>query len=130
MRVTAALGLVFVAALATPALGQSFAGEWVATAETPGGAASETLFVVATDDGYAITAELHGAVEGQPQGGPGTDIVVDGDSFSYNRTVSFGPDSEIVLSYTGVVSGDTFTGTATLMGTAIPYNGVRVTDRD
>jgi hypothetical protein len=32
----------------------------------------------------------------------------------------------LVFVYTGVVSGDTFTGTVEMAGFAIPYNGVRV----
>jgi len=72
MRITAALGFVLFVALAAPAFGQSLLGEWTATAVTPGGEVSETLTVVETDDGYAITAKLVGPVaEGTPEAGPG-----------------------------------------------------------
>ena len=77
MRITAASGFILVAALAAaaPAFGQSFLGEWTATATTPGGEVSETLRVVKTDDGYAIAAALVGPVpEGTTQAGAGTDI--------------------------------------------------------
>ena len=126
MRITTAVGLFIVAAFATPAFGQSFVGEWTATATTPGGDVAETITVVKTDDGYVITAKLV-VPTGNQEGGPGEDIVLDGDNFSYMRKLSF-PGGEVVLTYTGVVSGDTFTGTAELGGFKVPYNGVRTED--
>lgn len=128
MRTTAASGLVLVAALATPAFGQSLVGKWTATAATPGGEVSETLTVVKTDDGYVITAKLVEAVsEGTPEAGPGTDIVLDGDRFSYKRTVTT-PGGALEITYTGVVSGDKFTGTVDLGFAQAPYSGVRIRD--
>jgi hypothetical protein len=135
MRITKVSGFVLVAALvapvfAAPALGQSFLGEWTATAVTPVGDVSETLSVVKTDKGYAITAKLvEPPADGAPEAGPGTDIVLDGDKFSYKRSVTT-PDGALVISYTGVVSGDTFTGTVDLGGFAqAPYKGVRIKRR-
>jgi hypothetical protein len=125
MRISAVSGLVFIAALATPAFGQSLVGEWTATAQTGNGTTTELVTVIETDDGYAITAKLQGAAAGQPEAGPGADIVLDGDHFSYKRTLNF-PGNAIEISYAGVVSGDTFTGTAAMMGMTVPYNGVRV----
>jgi hypothetical protein len=124
MRIAAAFAFVLVGAFAAPVFGQSFVGEWTATAQTPGGGVSETLKVVKTDDGYAITAELVVA-DGSPTAGPGTDIVLDGDKFSYKRTVNT-PDGALVITYTGVVSGDTFKGTADLGFAEAPYTGVRI----
>jgi hypothetical protein len=123
--------LVLVASVAAPAYGQSFLGHWTATAVTPGGNVSETLTVVKTADGYEIKAELVGPVpEGSPKAGPGTDIVLDGNKFSYKRTVTT-PDYQLVITYSGTVSGDTFTGTVNLGGFAeAPYNGVRIKRRD
>ena len=132
MRYTVVSGLALVVALATPVFGQSFLGRWTATAKTPGGDVSETLTVVKTDDGYTITAKLVEVVlpEGVPEAGPGTDIVLDGDKFSYKRTVTM-PEGTLEITYTGVVSRDTFTGTVDLGGFAqAPYNGVRITDGD
>ncbi len=124
MRITAAFGLVLVVAFAAPAFGQSFVGEWTATAQAPGGGVSETVTVVKTQDGYAITAKLVVPLPGMPEAGPGEEIVLSGDTFSYKRKV---PGGDLVVTYTGVVSGDTFTGKAEL-GTfgSVPYNGVRV----
>jgi hypothetical protein len=130
MRIAAVVMLVSVAAFAAPAFGQSFLGQWTATAVTPGGNVSETLTVVKTANGYEIKAEL--AVpppDGTPQAGPGTDVVVDGDKFSYKRTVKT-PDGSLVFTYTGTVSGDAFTGTVTLGEFTVPYTGVRIKRRE
>ena len=121
----ARLAFVLLATLfAAPAFGQSFVGTWTATATTPGGEVSETLSVVKTADGYAVTAKLVGVAEGTPTAGPGTDIVLEGDRFSYKRTITT-PDGDVVLTYSGVVSGEKFTGTAEVGGFQVPYNGVR-----
>jgi hypothetical protein len=122
MRITAALGIVFVATFAAPAFGQSFLGEWTATAATPGGDVAETITVVKTDDGYSIISRLV-VPTGNPEAGPGEEIVLDGDNFSYKRKIG-----DLVFIYTGVVSGDTFTGTAEIGGFKVPYNGVRNKD--
>jgi hypothetical protein len=56
---------------------------------TLGGNVSETLTVTKTAAGYAIKAELVvPPPEGTPQAGPGADIVLDGDKFSYKRTMT------------------------------------------
>jgi hypothetical protein len=47
--------------------------------------------------------------------------VLNGDSFSYKRSAG-----DLVFSYSGVVSGNTFTGTAQVGEYKVPYNGVRV----
>ena len=131
MRFTGRFGFVLLAVLvapifATEARAQSFLGEWTATATTQAGNVSETLSVMKTDTGYAITAKLIGVPEGTPTAGAATDIVLDGDRFSYKRSVTT-PDGSLVITYRGVVSGDTFTGTAEMGGCAeAPYTGVRV----
>ena len=131
MRIAAVLMLVLGAAFSTPAFGQSLVGQWTATAVTPGGNVSETLTVVKTAEGYAITVLPVAPVrDGAPTAGPGTDIVLDGDKFSYKRTVKT-PEGSLVITYTGTVSGDTFTGTVNLGGFAeASYNGVRIKRRD
>jgi hypothetical protein len=127
MSIPAASGFVLLVALvapvrAVPAQEPSFLGEWTATAETPAGGVSETLTVVKTDKGYTITVKLVvPAPEGTPEAGPGTDIVLDGDKFSYRRSVG----DTLIITYAGVVSGNTFTGTAELGGFQVPYTGVR-----
>lgn len=132
MRIKSAAGFACLLATLAPvfaaeARAQSFLGEWTATAETPGGGVSERITAVKTDKGYGITVKLVEAPpEGAPEAGPGTDIVLDGDKFSYKRSIPT-PNGELVITYSGVVSGDTFTGTVDLGGFAqAPYNGVRV----
>jgi hypothetical protein len=49
------------------------------------------------------------------------DIVLSGDNFSYKRKIG-----ELVITYTGVVAGNTFTGTVDIGGYKLPYTGVRV----
>ena len=120
MRITAVVAFVLLAGLTAPAFGQSFVGTWTATAESPGGKVSETITCVKTNDGFAITAKLIGVPENTPTAGPGTDIVLNGDSFSYKRSVG-----DLVISYSGVVSGSTFNGTAQIGEYKVPYNGVR-----
>jgi len=120
MRITAVLAFVLFACFTAPAFGQSFVGSWTATAEAPGGKVSETVTVVKTADGYSINATLVGA-ESAPQAGPGTDIVLNGDNFSYKRSIG-----DLVITYSGVVSGNTFTGQVEIGEFKVPYNGVRV----
>src|SRR5215471_8223775 len=120
MRTTAALTFVLFACFTAPAFAQSLVGTWTATAEAPGGKVSETVTVVKTADGYSINATLVGA-ESAPQAGPGTDIVIDGDKFSYKRSMG-----DLVITYSGVVSGNTFTGQVQIGDFKVPYNGVRV----
>ena len=127
MRRKAAWGLVVVATwVATAAFGQSFLGHWTATATTPGGETSETLSVAKTAEGFTVTAKLVEVPEGTPTAGPGTDIVLDGDRFSYKRVLSIPGGGELVLTYSGIVSGDKFTGAARIGEFEVPYNGVRI----
>lgn len=123
IRITGTSGMALLAVLSAPAFGESLVGKWIATAEVPGGGVSETLTVVETDDGYAITAKLIDPAPGMPEAGPGIDIAIDGDSFSYKRALG-----ELKIVYTGVVSGDTFAGTVDMAGAQVPYTGVRVVD--
>jgi hypothetical protein len=137
MRNSSVLGLALVAtfvapflmgpALAADAASPSFVGEWTATADAPTGKVSETVTVTRSGDGYAIAAKLVVPdPSGNPEAGPGKDIVLNGDNFTYKRTVAV-PGGELVVTYTGVVSGDTFTGTVDIGGFAkLGYNGVRI----
>jgi hypothetical protein len=120
MRITAALAFVLVTTFSAPTFAQSFVGEWTATADTAVGKIQETIRVVKAGDSVTITAKAIGVPEGAPEAGPGTDIVLSGDSFSYKRSIG-----DLVITYNGVVSGDTFTGEAAIGPTKVPYNGVR-----
>lgn len=136
MRNTSVLGLALVStfvapflmgtALAAEAASPSFLGEWTATADAPTGKVSETVTVVKAGDGYSITAKLVVPdPNGNPEAGPGADIVLDGDNFIYKRTVTI-PGGSLVITYSGVVSGEMFTGTVDLGFAKLPYNGVRI----
>jgi hypothetical protein len=121
-----AFALALAAGFATPASAQSLVGTWTATAHLQGGAeTSETLTVAKADNGYSITGKVMNPQPGAPDAGPGTDVVIDGDKFSYKRSVSLG-GAPVVISYSGTVSGDSFTGIAEMFDTKIPYTGVRV----
>src|SRR5262245_60791118 len=121
------LGIIAALAFAAPAFAESpFLGKWTATAAAPTGNASETVTAVKTADGYSVTAKMVDPAPGQPEAGPGKDIVLEGNNFSYKRTLTIG-GNEIVITYTGTVSGDTFTGMVDIAGMAkIPYTGVRI----
>jgi hypothetical protein len=122
------LGLAFAAAFAAPPTDPPFLGKWTATASSPGGNSSETITVVKVANGFVVTGQ---PATPPPEGvivSPGMDIVLDGNRFSYKRTLT-APGGIIVISYSGVVSGDTFTGTAELGGTKVPYTGVRIKDK-
>ena len=124
MRITTALAFVLVTTFSAPTFAQSFVGEWTASAETPGGTVSETIKVAKAGDSVTITAHVVGLPEGAPEAGPGTDVVLNGDRFSYKRSIG-----DLVITYTGVVSGDTFTGEAAIGDAKVPYNGVRTTKK-
>jgi hypothetical protein len=49
---------------------------------------------------------------------------LEGDSFSYKRTLTV-PGAVLEITYTGVVSGDTFTGRADMGFMQVPYTGAR-----
>lgn len=130
MRLATTAVLLAAAAFAAPASAQSastpsFVGTWTATATAPDGPISEELTVTKTADGYSITAKLiTEQPPGMPEAGPATDIKIEGDGFSYKRTVEL-PDQHVEINYTGTVSGDTFTGQGEIGGFSVPYNGVR-----
>jgi hypothetical protein len=113
--------------MAGPASAQSFVGEWRATAEIPDGTKiSETLTVARTADGYAITgSDVDPPPPDGSTAGPGTDIVIEGDTFSFKR-IAQTPGGPLEIIYKGTVTGDAFTGTGEITGFSVPYNGVRV----
>jgi len=127
MRNRTLIGVVLALTLAVPAFAESpFVGKWTATAAAPTGPASETVTVTHSATGYVIDAKLVQSSPGQPEAGAAKDIVLEGDHFAYKRTLAIG-GQEIVITYTGVVSGDTFTGTVDIAGVAkLPYTGVRI----
>jgi hypothetical protein len=126
MRIASLSVLIAAALIAAPASAQSFLGQWSITAKPPQGPeAHEMVWATKTGDTYALTAKLVGdVVPGTPEAGQGYDIVLDGDKFTYKRNVAFGGDT-VVITYSGKVSGESFTGTINLGGFEIPFEGVR-----
>ena len=59
------------------------------------------------------------------QAGPGLDVVLEGDTFSYKRAIQT-PNGPLEIVYKGTVNRDTFTGTGKVAGFSVPYNGVRI----
>ena len=128
MRISSAvLGLALIAGFVAPvfAAESPFIGKWTATAAAPTGKASEILTVAKTAGGYAVTAQLVEPSPGQPEAGPGKDIVLEADHFTYQRIAVIG-GTELVFTYSGVVTGDTFTGAIEVATVKIPFTGVRI----
>lgn len=126
MRIVSLAAMLALVAVPATAAAQSFVGRWTATAQAPDGPVSEEITAQRTGEGYTITGKLITEVPpGSPEGGPGYDIVLEGDSFTYKRKVTVPEIGEIVITYSGTVSGDAFTGTADIGGFTLPYNGVR-----
>lgn len=127
MRIATAIIVPLAFAAASPAFAQSFVGEWTATADVSGATVSESVIVTQNGDGeYEITGALLPGQPGAggPEAGPGVDIAIDGDNFSYKRMLGEGANA-MTIEYSGTVNGDTFTGVATTPFGQIPYNGVR-----
>ncbi len=131
MRVVRVIAFLAATLLAVPASAQSFLGEWRATATVPDGTTiSETITVKKAVEGYSI--EVNDVQPPSPEGmsaGPGVDIALEGDSFSYKRVITT-PQGPLEIIYKGTVSGDTFTGTGEITGFSVPYNGVRLKKAD
>jgi hypothetical protein len=126
MRIIALSIPLAAALLTTPASAQSFLGEWRATAQVPDQPVAETLTVTRTASGYSVTAkDVNPAPPPEMQAGPGVEVVLDGDTFSYKRVIQT-PNGALEIVYKGTISGDTFTGTGEVGGYSIPYNGVRL----
>jgi hypothetical protein len=125
MRIIAASLIVVAAFAAAPAFAQSLVGAWSAKVVTPQGEFAETLTVAEADGGYTVTAE---PAPGGPAGAAGpseaTGVALDGDNFTFNRSVTT-PQGAIDIAYAGTVSGDTFTGTATTPFGEMAYTGER-----
>ena len=135
MRFAAASGFVLLLALvapvrAVPAQRPSFLGEWTATASTPGGDVSETVTAVQIDKGYAITVQpVVSPPEGSPEAGPGTDIVLDGDKFSYKRLL-ITPGGTLVITYPFVATRECAAGCAASRGARQRAHNGRGRDSD
>ena len=111
--------LAIVAMPAAPAVAQSLTGTWQVSSETRRGPRTSTLELV--QDGSDLTGTVTFSFGGRRGGGGGgggggsqsvdiEDGTVDGDSFSFSYTITFG-DNSIALSYSGMFDGDAMEGT-------------------
>jgi hypothetical protein len=131
--VLAALGAAIAGA---PALAESpLEGTWHTSTASAQGAREATMTVAATaDGGYEITFVPMGPPPGGAGGGgagaPGgfqstiSDVVVDGASFSFKRSLTT-PQGAIEITYAGTVEGDTLTGTANSSFGENAFSGAR-----
>lgn len=125
MRLIAASAIAAAALAGAPALAQSpVVGDWATVAETPQGTFEAVLHVTEADGAYMVEFE-----EAAPGGGPPmeseiSNVVVDGDSISFTRTLA-SPQGDFELSYAGTVDGDTLSATATSSFGEIPVTGTR-----
>ncbi|TIX51020.1 hypothetical protein [Alteraurantiacibacter aquimixticola] len=125
--------LAFGGALAaTPAAAQEtpVLGAWNTEAVTDFGTFAAVLTVAEAEDGYTVTM-----VDQAPAGGAGaappppmestiSDVVVDGNSFSFKRSMTT-PQGPMDLSYTGSVEGDALTAQVASDFGNIPVTGTR-----
>ncbi len=114
-------------ATASPALAQSLVGTWDATVVVEGmGEFTETLTVSESGDGYSVVGEPTGAAAAMPGAGPSpaTNVTLDGDTFSFRRTIDT-PQGAMEMTYSGTVEGDSFTGVVDMGFGQMAYSGVR-----
>ncbi len=112
--------------LSTPALAQEspVLGTWNTQAVTDFGTFAATMTVMDDEGSYIVTME-DVPVEGMPaMEGSISDVVVDGTSFSFKRSLT-SPQGPMELAYTGNVEGDSLTATVTSPMGAIPVTGTR-----
>lgn len=109
-----------------PALAQEspVLGTWNTQAVTDFGTFSATMTVMDDEGAYIVTME-DAPVEGMPtMEGTISDVVVDGASFSFKRSLT-SPQGPMELTYSGSVEGDNLTATVASPMGAIPVTGTR-----
>lgn len=125
--------LAFAAALfAAPAMAQDspVLGTWNTQAVTDFGTFASTITVLDDEGSYIVLME-DVAPAGGGEAPPAmessiSDVVVDGASFSFTRTIT--SPMEMSLAYSGSVDGDSLTATATSDFGAIPVTGTRAAE--
>jgi len=116
-RVLLTAALTALALSAVPTAAQDLTGMWEISSETQRGTQNMTLDL--EQDGSALTGTVTLTLGGRRGGGGGdgdartieiSDGMVDGESFSFTMTMSFG-DRSIALAYSGTFEGDAMKGT-------------------
>jgi hypothetical protein len=111
-----------------PALAESspVVGSWKVLAKTPMGDFEGVLTFAKNGDAYSVDiqdAPMPGA-EGPPPEDVISDVVVDGNAFSFKRSLTT-PQGPLDLTYTGKVEGDSLAGEANSSFGPVPISGTR-----
>lgn len=114
---TLAIGLALVSAPAYAA--SPVDGSWDVVLTAPQGVFESTVTFQETADGYAVT--VIDAASGAPEA---SDVTVEGDSFSFTRTLDFGRGAEAYV-YSGTVNGDELSGAVASPIGAMTFTGAR-----
>ena len=116
--------------IASPAFAQdsSVVGTWDTEAVTDFGTFAATMTFAETGDGYTIEIVDQDAGGGAGPAAPTestiSDVVIEGDSFAFKRSMTT-PQGAMELSYSGTVEGDTLTASVDSDFGAIPVTGTR-----
>jgi hypothetical protein len=126
MSRSVAFSILAAASLGGSALAQSspVIGAWDTTLQTPGGVFSATMTFAEAEGGYTVEIDDVPYPGYEPVENGIGDIVVEGDSFSFKRTMN-SPEGPFDISYTGAVDGDSLTGEATSVYGPMPISGMR-----
>jgi hypothetical protein len=121
-RLLAATALSAAALFATAAFAaSSVVGTWSVATETPNGKREGTLTVAQTGSAYSVTyvatAPAGGAAGGPGAGGPPpqstiSDVAVNGNTLTFKRSFSGGPNGPIDIAYTLTADGNAISGTS------------------
>lgn len=122
-----------VALTAAPVAAQSLSGSWELSSQGRGG--TQTQMLTVTQEGMTLTGTISFSFGGRRGGGGGgggesqtieiSDGTIDGNSFSFTMTLSFGGNSFDQV-YSGTFEGDTIEGTIEGgRGGGRPFTGTR-----
>lgn len=113
--------------LCSPAFAQSspVVGDWAVVVETPQGNFETTMMVEEEAGAYSVSFDDPPNPNfPPPESDEITNVVVEGGSFSFTRTLS-SPQGPFELSYSGMVDGDSLTGEANSAFGPVPITATR-----
>lgn len=112
--------------LGAPALAQAspVIGSWTLAAETPQGRLETTVTFLESGGTYSVDLESPVIPDVPRPAETITDIVIDGNSFSFKRTVTM-PQGPIEITYAGTVDGDALSGEASTATGGMAITGTR-----
>lgn len=99
-------------------------GAWTIAADTPQGRFETTLTFSQAGGAYVANLAAVAIPEFAPAEDVITDVVIDGDSFSFTRTITT-PQGPLQIHYSGTVEGDSLAGEASSAGGAAAITGTR-----